>query len=119
MIYHIASAADWDAALEAGEYRTSTLGRTLEQVGFIHAAFADQVRDVADRYYQDVAEPLVLLTIDETRLDVPVRVDDVPGSDQGFPHVYGPIEVAAVVMNTPLPRGVDGGLEIPALPPTE
>jgi uncharacterized protein (DUF952 family) len=119
MIYHIALAGDWDAAIEAGEYRTSTLGRTLAQEGFIHAAFADQVRDVADRYYRDVAEPLVLLTIDETRLDVPVQVDDVPGSDRGFPHVYGPIEVAAVVMNTPLLRAANGRLEIPALPPAD
>jgi uncharacterized protein (DUF952 family) len=85
VIYHIAVARDWDAALEAGEYRTSTLGRTLEHEGFVHAAFAEQVRGVADRYYPDVAEPLVLLTIDETRLDVPWRVDEAPGCGPRLP----------------------------------
>jgi uncharacterized protein (DUF952 family) len=116
MIYHIALAKDWDAALEAGEYRTSTLGRTLDEEGFIHAAFAGQVPGVAERYYAQVTEPLVLLTIDETRLDVPWQVEEVAGSEAGFPHVYGPIEVSAVVMNTPLPRGADGRFELPPLP---
>jgi uncharacterized protein (DUF952 family) len=115
VIYHIAVARDWDAALEAGEYRTSALGRTLEHEGFVHAAFAEQVRGVADRYYPDVAEPLVLLTIDETRLDVPWRVDEAPGADHAFPHVYGPIPVTAVVMSTPMPRH-DGRLDVPTLP---
>ncbi len=50
VIYHIALESDWDAALEAGEYRTSTLGRTLEDEGFLHASTASQVRDVADAH---------------------------------------------------------------------
>ncbi len=115
MIYHIALTRDWDAALASGEYRTSTLGRPLEEDGFVHASFAQQVQGVADAVYSGVREPLVLLTIDEQRLDVPWQVDGVPGSDQGFPHVYGPVEVAAVVMATPLTRDAEGRLELPAL----
>jgi uncharacterized protein (DUF952 family) len=115
VIYHIALAADWAAALEAGEYRISTLGRTLEQEGFVHACFAEQVRGVAEAGYGGVREPLVLLTVDEKRLDVPWLVDDVSGSGHGFPHVYGPIAVAAVVMATPLTRDADGRLELPPL----
>jgi uncharacterized protein (DUF952 family) len=65
VIYHLALASEWDAAVEAGEYRTSTLGRSLEEEGFIHASFAEQVRGVADAGYAGVREPLVLLTIDE------------------------------------------------------
>jgi len=55
-----------------------------------------------------VAEPLVLLEIDETALDVPWRVDPVPGSAEGFPHVYGPIPVAAVRAAVPVRRGPGG-----------
>ena len=38
LIFHIATEADWDAARRSKQYTTSTLGRTLEQEGFIHAA---------------------------------------------------------------------------------
>jgi uncharacterized protein (DUF952 family) len=116
MIYHIALEQDWEAALESGEYRVSTLGRTLDDEGFLHAAYGTQVRGVAERYYADVRDPLVLLTIDERRLTVPLRVDAVPGQAEGYPHIYGPLEVAAVVMSTPLLRDGEGRLELPDLP---
>jgi uncharacterized protein (DUF952 family) len=115
VIYHIALESDWESALEAGDYRVSTLHRTLEEEGFIHAAYAEQVRGVADRWYADVAEPLLLLTIDERRLTAPLQVDAVPGEAEGYPHVYGPVTVEAVIMATPLQRDAQGRLELPAL----
>ena len=115
MIYHLALASDWDAALEAGEYRVSTLGRTLEQEGFLHASTSSQVRAVVDTFYAGVREPLILLTIDERRLTVPLQWDAVLGSAEPFPHVYGPLDVAAVVLATPWLRDQQGRLEIPAL----
>ena len=116
MIYHLALASDWDRALEAGEYRVSTLGRSLEDEGFIHASTAGQVRGVADAVYAGVGDPLLLLTIDERRVTVPLQWDAVPGSAEPFPHLYGPLAVEAVVIQTPLERGDDGRWEIPSLP---
>ena len=116
MIYHIALASDWQAALQAGDYRVSTLGRTLEQEGFLHASTASQVRGVADAVYAGVQDPLMLLTIDERRVTVPLQWDAVPGAAEPFPHLYGPLDVGAVVLATPLLRDGLGRLEIPALP---
>ena len=96
-LYHLALRRDWEAAQEAGEYRVSTRGRTLAQEGFLHASYAHQWQGVRDAYYADVTEPLVLLEVDPARLDVPV-VEEVPaGGAEAFPHVYGPLPVAAVV----------------------
>ena len=50
-IFHIATAADWSRTLETGAYTTSTVGRTLDEEGFIHASRRDQVQGVFDRYY--------------------------------------------------------------------
>lgn len=102
MIFHLALAADWDAAIAAGEYRVSTLGRTLEEEGFIHAS-ADlaQARGVAARYYRDVTEPLVLLQIEEDLLGCPVRFEVPDGAAEEFPHIYGPVPVSAVTAVTP------------------
>jgi glutathione S-transferase len=59
-VFHLALASDWSAAQEAGDYRVSTIGVTLEQEGFLHASFAHQWEGVRSRYYADVTEPLVL-----------------------------------------------------------
>lgn len=99
-IFHIATVADWEAAQRDGAYTTSTRGRTLAEEGFIHASRGDQVRVVFRRYYADAAEPLVLLTIDPDRLGAEVRVE--PVGDDTYPHVYGPVEAAAVVEVHPL-----------------
>lgn len=96
-IFHIATLADWDAAVRSGSYTTSTRGRTLADEGFIHASRADQWQGVRAAFYADVTEPLVLLEIDPARLDAPVVEEAVPGSDQTFPHVYGPLPPSAVV----------------------
>lgn len=102
-IFHIATAADWRRTLDSGTYTTSTVGRTLEEEGFIHASRRDQVQGVFDRYYRGRREPLVLLTIDTARLtDAEVVVE--PVGDDTYPHVYGPINRRAVVDVAPLDR---------------
>ena len=107
LIFHIATAADWSAALASGAYTTSTRGRTLEQEGFIHAARAEQWRGVHARYYADVVEPLVLLEIDTDRLRSPVVEEPVvAGGAETFPHVYGPIDPAAVLRAVPVPEAL-------------
>ncbi|QGG96392.1 DUF952 domain-containing protein [Actinomarinicola tropica] len=112
MIYHIARRALWDEAVRTGRYEQSTVDRTLAEEGFIHASRAEQVQGVADRYYQDVAEELVLLVIDPDRLDVELRYEAPPGRGESFPHLYGPLDPAAVVEVRPLPRDADGRLVI-------
>lgn len=112
VIYHIARSSAWRSALADGHYRQSTVDRTLDEEGFIHASGADQVQAVADRYYQDVPEPLVLLVIDPDRLDVPLVHEAPPGRDETFPHIYGPLPVTAVVQARPLQRTPDGRLVI-------
>ena len=95
-IYHLALLSDWEAAQQAGDYRTSTLGRTLDQEGFIHASREDQWRIVKDLFYAEVPEALVLLEIDPARLTCELRVEEVPEAGDSFPHLYGPLNLDAV-----------------------
>jgi uncharacterized protein (DUF952 family) len=88
-ILHLALRADWTAAQPAGEYRVSTLGRGLDQVGFIHCSRdLDQLHGVHTAFYARVTEPLVVLDIDPAGLDVRV--------ENGFPHLYGPLPLTSV-----------------------
>ncbi|WP_433222571.1 DUF952 domain-containing protein [Dactylosporangium sp. CS-047395] len=113
MIYHIAFADDWERAQHDGEYRLSTKGRTIEEQGFMHGGTAAQVAPVANLIYGD-DEGLVVLAIDEARLTAPLQWDAAPGWDEPFPHVYGPLNVDAVVDVRPLARGADGRYEFRA-----
>ncbi len=103
-IFHIAHRADWDAALVAGEYRVSTRGLTLDQVGFIHASSADQLGGVAELFYRDDPESLIVLEIDDSALNDGALGDAVRWEDAGsgelFPHIYRalhPTDVTAIV----------------------
>jgi uncharacterized protein (DUF952 family) len=100
LIFHIATHDDWEQARLSGRYTTSTYGVPLEHVGFIHASRREQVRPVLAHFYSDVTVPLVLLEIETDLLDVPWREDDVAG--ETFPHIYGPLDVAAVVASSPV-----------------
>lgn len=105
-LFHVATRADWDEAQRTGAYTTSTRGRTLEEEGFIHAARREQVAGVYQRYYADLKEPMVLLTIDSDRLDVPWREDAVgPNGEETYPHLYGPLSPDAVVAAQPFNGG--------------
>lgn len=92
-IYHIARRSSWDAAAATGEYRVSTLEQSLEEVGFIHASFADQVDGTAARFYRDEPAELCVLVIDADAVraaGTEVR-EEVAGNGELFPHIYGPL----------------------------
>ena len=108
-VLHLAEVTHWDEALRTGEYRWSTLGRTLEEEGFIHCSTPEQLAGVLSRYYASYADDLVLLTLDLARLSAPLRWDVVnPVTGERFPHVYGPITPDAVTRTEVLqpPHGV-------------
>ena len=111
-IYHIAAAADWERARRDGQYTTSTRGRTLAQEGFIHASTAAQVPLVADAFYHDAGD-LVLLVIDTERVGSEIRYERVPGQADPYPHIYGPLNVDAVIETRPFTPGPDGKFSSP------
>ncbi|WP_131737272.1 DUF952 domain-containing protein [Actinomadura roseirufa] len=103
-LLHIAERHHWEAARDSGvSYTMSTLGRTLDEEGFIHCSSdMAQVDGVLGRFYTGVDRAdLVLLVIDADALGSPVRHE--PAGDELFPHVYGPIPVSAVIDARPLP----------------
>ena len=92
MIYHITHQVDWSSALDAGEYNANSLASQ----GFIHCSTREQVLPVAQRYYAGQAG-LVLLCIEEEKLTAPVRYENLEGGKELFPHIYGPLNLEAVV----------------------
>ncbi len=92
IIYHVTTAAEWNAAKENGYYETPS----LKEEGFIHCSQENQVAGVLERYFAGKTD-LVKLVIDTDKLTSRFVFEWSPSSEDTFPHVYGTINVDAVV----------------------
>lgn len=111
-ILHITTNEALEAARAAGAYR----GDTLETQGFIHASERSQVAEVANRLFRGRTD-LILLHIDEARVSPPVVRENLEGGTIQYPHIYGPLNLDAVVRVTPYRSSDDGTFaDPPALP---
>lgn len=111
--WHLAELVHWEAAVREGSYERSTLGATLQQVGYLHAAYPEQLPAVVRAHYARCADPLVVLEIDPARLrehGVEVRLEHADPADETsgrYPHVYGPLPLSSVTRTRP--AAVDKG----------
>ncbi|MFK8023367.1 MAG: DUF952 domain-containing protein [Ilumatobacter sp.] len=106
-LFHAAMPDDWAAAFVTGEYTMSTRGLTLADVGFIHLSTLEQVEGTANRFYADV-DQLVLLTVAPRKVPSEIKWEPpAPDADTLFPHIYGPLPIAAVVRNDYWFRTID------------
>jgi uncharacterized protein (DUF952 family) len=91
MIYHIATAGDWNLHLTNSTYEP----QALSAEGFIHCSTKEQVPGVLKRYYAGHKD-LILLHIDETKLTAVLKFEKATQGEL-FPHVFGPINKDAII----------------------
>ena len=101
MIFHITQRSRWETSQHEGQHTGSTLDRELADEGFIHCSTADQTPATLARFYSGVPD-LVILHIDEELLDSPLVYERAADAADDFPHVYGPINLPAVVRVEPV-----------------
>ena len=92
MIYHVVNYPNWQKALEQRFYEAPSLATE----GFIHACFIEQVKAVIERYYANETD-LLILHIDEDKLEAPHIFEIAPSANEEFPHIYGRINLDAVI----------------------
>ena len=109
MIYHITQAEHWRAASEAGVYTPPGFAAD----GFIHCCTAEQIAEVIDRYFRGESD-LLVLSIDPQAVAAEIRWEDLTGSGVAYPHIYGPLDVAAVQAVLPFSPEPDGAFTPPS-----
>jgi uncharacterized protein (DUF952 family) len=92
MIYHITTKLEWEHALTVKKYEAAS----LHEEGFIHMSHEHQIEGVLSRYFQGKTD-LVKLNVDETKLKAEIKNELSPSLQESFPHVYGAINLDAVV----------------------
>ncbi|HEY9799129.1 MAG TPA: DUF952 domain-containing protein [Leptolyngbyaceae cyanobacterium] len=105
-IIHITKHQQWEEANNTGSYRAES----LETEGFIHCSNATQINKVANRFFRNKTE-LVLLFIDADKVKAEIRYEMADG--ELFPHIYGELNVDAVYEVIAFEAGEDGLFELP------
>lgn len=108
-IVHMCPRHAWEAAQMDGEYRADSLASE----GFIHCSRPEQIAAAGNRYYAGARDRL-LLWIDPQRVQSEIRWE--PSHGELFPHIYGPLNLDAVLAVRPYPPDEHGVFHTPHLP---
>ena len=102
MIYHIAAEKDYLHSIKCDSY----IPTNFNDNGFVHCALEVSVISVANDYFSNVGDNLLLIKIDPLKLQSETKYESAaPEKDAGmqhistspvFPHVYGPIDNSSV-----------------------
>jgi uncharacterized protein (DUF952 family) len=101
-IFHIALRQDWQR-----RSITQYIPSGYQSEGFVHCSTRGQIRAVANERFEGRTD-LVLLEIDPDRLTSPLVWEDCYETGMDFPHVYGPVNDAAVISADDFVPGPDG-----------
>ena len=100
--FHLVPAAVWKAQEPDRPYEAASLATE----GFVHCTDgAAELVATANRHYRDDERAFLVLTIDLDATGSPWRIEDERGI---YPHVFGPIDRAAILRSVPAPRDAEG-----------
>lgn len=89
-IYLLSSQQEYDNALKQG----SLVRDSIESQGFIHASPKSQLTRIANKYYKETINPLILV-VEKSKITADVKWE--PATGGLYPHIYGPLNIDAIV----------------------
>lgn len=108
-LYHITQRGQFEEARAQGVLSPASLASE----GFVHCSYGSQVLWVANLLFKGQTD-LLVLELDSEKLTSELKIEHVPEADIWFPHLFGPIPLAAVQATIPLPPEPDGGFAWPS-----
>ncbi|WAJ72294.1 DUF952 domain-containing protein [Catenovulum adriaticum] len=104
-IYLLSSQAEYEQALQNGQL----IRDSIKTEGFIHASPKNQLNRVANKFYKNTHKPL-LLTVEKEKILSTVKYEPAKGGL--YPHIYGPLNINAVVKALPISTNKNGDFEL-------
>ena len=108
VILHITKRDRWAEARKVGGYEDDSLGTQ----DFIHCSRPDQVNSVANSKFRG-QEDLLLLCIDTDKVVSEIRYENCEGGKELFPHIYGALNLDAVIGVYEFPTCPEGSFVLP------
>ncbi len=123
-IYHLVPADYFHRQSENSSY----LPESFVAEGFIHCTSSlDTLLEVANAFFASLADDLLVLEIDPTRLTAPLKFEPptppaltdsvkLASASHGlFPHIYGPLNRQAITRSFALQRDTAGKWQLPPI----
>lgn len=108
MILHITTKEAWQTAVAI------YTPEGFAEEGFIHCSTVEQVLKPANEMFHGRTD-LILLCIDEEKVQADVIYEDCYETGQPFPHIYGPLNKDAVVKFVEFPPNAEGSFSLPPM----
>lgn len=102
-ILHCMKESTWNSVKDHAYYGKES----IDACGFIHCASIENFWRVAPNL-KDMAEPLLLLYIDTNKVEAEVKWEDDGNYGRKYPHIYGELNLDAVVKVAPLLKDEQG-----------
>lgn len=102
VILHVAKYEQWEKAKLEGVYSNNS----LDSQGFIHCSTSKQIVKVANDLFHG-QKGLVLLYIASGKVQSEIRYENA-GNGERFPHIYGPLNIDAVIKVAEFEPAKDG-----------
>lgn len=104
-IYLLSSQAEYQQALNEGVL----IRDSLQTEGFIHATPRSQLNRLANKYYKDKEQPLIL-SVDKELVRAELKWE--PATGGLYPHIYGPLNSNAITKIEEIALGEDGNFHL-------
>ncbi|ALF56211.1 hypothetical protein ACX27_01630 [Nostoc piscinale CENA21] len=106
-LLHITQRLQWQQAQAQNIY----VAESLSKEGFIHCSKIAQIIPVANRFFYNQQE-LVILLIDSQKVKAEIRYEAAE-TGEIFPHIYGSLNIDAVAQVIDFASGVNGYFDLP------
>ncbi len=109
MILHITTKDEWKTAVSHPPYTAPS----LQTENFIHCSTPEQLLIPANAMFRGQTN-LILLCLDTSKITADIIYEDCYESGIEFPHIYGPINIDAVIKTVDFPPNEDGTFSLPS-----
>jgi uncharacterized protein (DUF952 family) len=106
IILHITQTEQWEQAKTNGVYYNNT----LDSEGFIHCSTITQLEKTANTFFGNQTG-LILLCIEPEKVQSEIKYEAV--GEENFPHIYGVLNIDAVIDAIAFSPNADGKFKLP------
>lgn len=106
-VFHLVKQEEWKKQKKDGKYHPES----LESEGYIHCSSGSQIQETANRRFKG-EDDLMLIVINTTLISPELKYETDKEHGKTYPHIYGPLNLDAVVDKITLAPENDGTFEI-------